>query len=178
MVRALFFAAALSLPMTAIAQTQQTTPPQATTPAATSGDTITAADVAGKDFADQDHAGVTEQAESGQPVRRIRNIAITGTAPCPKASSPDEVVVCSRIDEPYRIPKPLRDKKPIPAQNQSWVNRTASMDQVGREAGGLPDTCSPVGSGGQTGCSAQWLQQWTAERQAKRNGQSIDPTAP
>ena len=178
MVRALFFAAALSLPMMAIAQTQQTTPPQATTPAATSGDTITAADVAGKDFAEQDHAGVAAQAESGQPIRRIRNIAITGTAPCPKACSPDEVVVCSRIDEPYRIPKPLRDKKPIPAQNQSWVNRTASMDQVGREAGGLPDTCSPVGSGGQTGCSAQWLRQWTAERQAKRNGQSVDPTAP
>ena len=174
MVRALFLAAALSLPMTAIAQAPQTTP----APAARSGDTITAEDVVGKDFADQDHAGVAEQAETGQPIKRIRNIAITGTAPCPKASTPDEVVVCSRIDDPYRIPKPLRDKKPIPAQNQSWVNRTASMDQVGRAAAGLPDSCSPVGSGGQTGCSAQRLQQWTAERVAKRNGQSIDPTAP
>lgn len=170
MVRALFFAAALSLPMAALAQAPQST--------AKPGDTITAADVIGKDVAAQDHAGVAEQAESGQPVRRIRNIALTGTAPCPKASSPDEVVVCSRIDEPYRIPKPLRDKKPIPAQNQSWVNRTASMDQVGREAAGLPDTCSPVGSGGQTGCTSQMLRQWTAERVAKRNGQSIDPTAP
>jgi hypothetical protein len=168
MMRALIFAAALSLPITAFAQAPTTTP------APHSADTITAADV----MAREDHAGVAEQAETGQPVKRIRNIALTGTTPCPKASSPDEVVVCSRVNEPYRIPKPLRDRKPIPAQNQSWVNRTAMMDQVGREAGGLPDTCSPVGSGGQTGCTAQMLQNWTAERVAKRNGQSIDPTAP
>lgn len=168
--RALIFAAALTLPFAAVAQT----PAKTSTPAPHSGDTITAADV----LAREDHAGVDEQAATGQPVKRIRNIALTGTTPCPKASTPDEVVVCSRVDEPFRIPKPLRDKKPIPAQNQSWVNRTAMMDQVGREAGGLPDTCSPVGSGGQTGCTAQMLQNWTAERVAKRNGQSIDPTAP
>ena len=65
MVRALFFAAALSLPMTAIAQSPPATPPSTPPAAARSGDTITAADVAGKDFADQDHAGVAEQAESG-----------------------------------------------------------------------------------------------------------------
>ncbi|WP_242146644.1 MULTISPECIES: hypothetical protein [unclassified Sphingomonas] len=170
MVRALMFVAALTLPMMAAAQAPATT----AKPAAQSGDTITAADV----MAREDHAGVAEQAETGQPVKRIRNIALTGTTPCPKASTPDEVVVCSRVDEPFRIPKPLRDKKPIPAQNQSWVNRTAMMDQVGREAGGLPDTCSPVGTGGQTGCTTQMLQNWTAERVAKRNGQSIDPTAP
>jgi hypothetical protein len=47
----------------------------------------------------------------------------------------------------------LRDDSRSPAQNQSWVNRAATIDQVGRVAGGIPDTCSPVGTGGQSGCS-------------------------
>lgn len=184
MVRALILAAALTLPMAALpmgAIAQDTPAPQsapAPAAAAKSGDTITAADALGKDAADPDRAGVAEQAETGQPLKRIRNIALTGTAPCPKASDPGEVVVCSRIDEPYRIPKPLRDQKPIPASGQSWVNRSATIDDVGRKAAGLPDSCSPVGSGGQTGCTAEMLREWTAEKVAKKNGQSIDPNNP
>lgn len=98
-------------------------------------------------------AGPQQQAESGKPPQRIRSVTITGNQACPKSTDPDaEIVVCARVGEPYRIPKELRDDKPIAAQNQSWVNRTAVADDAGRRAGGLPDTCSPVGSGGQTGC--------------------------
>ena len=107
------------------------------------------------------------QASTGQPPRRVRNVTLTGDQKCPPSTS-DEIVVCGRDDEPYRIPKALRDDRPIPAQNQSWVNRAATMDQVGRVAGGIPDTCSPVGTGGQSGCSIMWNQQYQADRRARR----------
>lgn len=122
--------------------------------------------------ANQTQANQT-QAESGKPPKRIRDVELTAGQPCPKAEN-DEVVVCRTLVDPYRIPKPLRNAGPIAPQNQSWVNRTATMDEVGRRAGGLPDTCSPVGSGGATGCTAQMLRAWTAEQRAKRNGQPID----
>ncbi|MEO6215641.1 MAG: hypothetical protein ABIO86_06400 [Sphingomonas sp.] len=118
-------------------------------------------------------ASTSQQAESGQPPKRIRDITLTAGQACPKAEN-DEVVVCRTLDDPYRIPKPLRDEHPIAPQNQSWVNRAATMDEVGRRAGGLPDTCSPVGSGGATGCTAQMLRQWTAEQKAKRRGEPVD----
>ncbi len=105
------------------------------------------------------------QAESGQPPQRIRNVTLTAGQDCPKGTG-DEIVVCQTLDQPYRIPKSLRDDKPIPAQNQSWVNRAASLDEIGRVAGGLPDTCSPVGTGGQSGCSLQRAKAYSAERRA------------
>ncbi len=116
-----------------------------------------------------------QQAESGKPPQRIRSITLTGNQACPKSSDPDaEIVVCARVGEPYRIPKELRDDKPIPAQNQSWVNRTAVADDAGRRAGGLPDTCSPVGSGGQTGCAKMRAEQYAAEKaEAKRQERLI-----
>ena len=106
--------------------------------------------------------------ESGQPPQRIRSVTITRGQKCPPSSTPGEVVVCSTLDEPYRIPAPLRDEGPVAAANQSWVNRAATVDQVGRVAGGLPDTCSPVGTGGQTGCAQAYAQQWAAEKRAAR----------
>ncbi len=116
-----------------------------------------------------------KQAESGKPPLRIRSITLTGNQTCPKSSNPDaEIVVCARQGEPYRIPKELRDDKPIPAQNQSWVNRAAVADDVGRRAAGLPDTCSPTGSGGQTGCAMLRAQQYAAEKaEAKRQAALI-----
>ena len=119
----------------------------------------------------QDQQAPDQQAQSGQPPKRVRNVTLTGDQKCPESTA-EEVVVCGRLDEPYRIPKALRDNRPIPAQNQSWVNRAATMDQVGRVAGGIPDTCSPVGSGGQSGCSMMWNQQYQAERRARRAEQT------
>ena len=111
----------------------------------------------------------SQQAAPAPAPKRIRSITLTGQQECPKSAG-DEIVVCARTGEPYRIPKELRDDKPIPAQNQSWVNRTALADDVGRRAAGLPDTCSPTGSGGQTGCALLRAQQYAAEKaQAKRD---------
>lgn len=122
----------------------------------------------------QEKSAPDKQAETGRPPQRVRSVTLTGNQTCPKPSSDDEIVVCSKIAEPYRIPKELRESKPD-AANQSWVNRTATLDEIGRVAGGLPDTCSPVGSGGQTGCTAQMLRQWTAEKVEQNRQQSAIP---
>ena len=114
-----------------------------------------------------------QQAESGRPPQRIRNVTLTGAESCPKPVD-GEVVVCSTLEEPYRIPKSLRESKKSAATN-SWVNRAATMDEIGREAGGLPDTCSPVGSGGQTGCALRMNQQFAAERAEKKRQESVVP---
>jgi len=120
-------------------------------------------------------ASAQEQtAEQGQPPQRIRSVTLGAGQKCPPSTN-GEIVVCSTLDQPYRIPKDLRDSAPIAAQNQSWVNRAATVDQVGRVAGGLPDTCSPVGTGGQSGCALSRARAYSAERRAQAAGQAIDP---
>lgn len=84
------------------------------------------------------------------------------------------MVVCHTLEEPFRIPKALRQSK-IAEATQSWVNRVAEMDEVGRVAGGLPDTCSPVGTGGQTGCMQAMMRSWAAERRALAHDQAVIP---
>jgi hypothetical protein len=119
-------------------------------------------------------AAQTSAGGAASPPQRIRSVQLTAGQQCPKGAG-DEIVVCSPAEEPYRIPKSLRDSGPIPAQNQSWVNRVADIDQTGRVAGGLPNTCSPIGNGGQTGCSVQAAKQWAAEKRAQRRAESSIP---
>ena len=114
------------------------------------------------------------QTEPGAAPQRIRSVTLKAGEKCP-ASTDSDIVVCSTLDQPYRIPKQFRDDAPIKAQNQSWVNRTATMDQVGRVAGGLPDTCSPVGTGGQSGCALATNQAWAAERRAQQGAATRVP---
>ena len=116
------------------------------------------------------------QAETGQPPQRVRSITIAEGQACPKSTS-EEVVVCSRInpDEQYRIPKEMRDSAEVPANRQSWVNQAATIDQVSRVAGGLPDTCSPIGTGGQSGCALQWNRAYAAEKRAAERNDALVP---
>ncbi len=111
---------------------------------------------------------VTADAAQGQAPQRIRSVTLGAGEKCPPAVG-NEIVVCSTIEEPYRIPQALRQTAPS-AENRSWVSRSEAVDDVGRRAGGLPNTCSATGSGGQTGCTQALLQQWSAEQRAKRNG--------
>lgn len=103
---------------------------------------------------------------SAQPPQRSEEVIVYGDDPCPKSSG-DEVVVCGRRPESdrYRIPAGLREDKQRRTQ-ASWAARAAELDEVNRE--GRPDSCSPSGSFGQTGCTAQILRQWRAERRAMR----------
>ncbi|WP_294263719.1 hypothetical protein [uncultured Sphingomonas sp.] len=104
-------------------------------------------------------------ARSGTP-QRIRNVMLKPGEKCPEAQG-DEIVVCGRIDpeEQYRIPKEFRDA-PVVAGNQSWTNRAQTMMDANRA--GLPNSCSPVGTGGQTGCNQQMIDQWFEWRRAQR----------
>lgn len=94
-------------------------------------------------------------------------ITIYGDDPCPRGEG-DAIVVCARRPESerYRLPKRFRgDKaKSSPASN-AWSNKVQTIEQAGRVAAGLPDTCSAVGSGGQSGCYHQFLQQSRAQRE-------------
>lgn len=103
------------------------------------------------------------------------NIIVYGDDACPAAKG-DEIVVCSRQPESerYRIPKRFRDKKAesSPAGN-AWGNKVRATDDASRMAAGVPDTCSAVGSGGQSGCYSQFLNRaYQERRQAKDDAQA------
>jgi hypothetical protein len=108
------------------------------------------------------------------PPQRIRNVQLQRGQACPPAQG-DEIVICDTIEEPYRIPKQFRDEDPVPAQRQSWTNTAAALDETSRRAGGLPDTCSPIGTGGQSGCALQANRAWAAERRAQRRAAESVP---
>jgi hypothetical protein len=109
------------------------------------------------------------------PPDRIRNVVVYGEEPCPTAEE-GEIVVCSRkdADEQFRIPEDLRQTEYTPAKN-SWVNKAQVVDEISREAGGLPDTCSPVGTGGQTGCFMEAARKAAAARRERQREQESIP---
>ena len=101
------------------------------------------------------------------PPQRIRNVLLFGDEQCPKAEDPEEIVVCANAgDSPYRIPKRFRDEQKMTGDSVSWSRRAEVVEEVNRV--GLPNSCSPVGSGGQTGCSRAFIRQWAQERLEKQ----------
>ena len=89
---------------------------------------------------------------------RIATLVIFGDDPCPR-STEDEVVVCARQPESerYRIPKQFRGRQYNAARDGSWAGTARVLEYISRE--GLPDSCSPIGSNGQTGCFRKFLEQ-------------------
>ena len=102
----------------------------------------------------------------GGPVRQI-NLTVYGEDRCPEPESTDEIVVCARRpeEERYRIPPRLRERADRPAET-SWTARNEALEGDARTM--RPDSCSVVGSGGQTGCTGALIRQWLAERRARR----------
>jgi hypothetical protein len=97
------------------------------------------------------------------PPKRVRSILLYGDEQCPKSEDPNELVVCANAGEsPYRIPKRFRNQPNEGAAAQAWTNRVESVEEFNRA--GLPNSCSPVGTGGQTGCSRAFIRQWYQER--------------
>ena len=124
--------------------------------------------------APQNDQPVETMAAANTPPQRVRSVTVTGTDKCPESTG-SEIVVCSRIGEgdKFRIPPKFREL-PHPAANRSWATRARVVDEVGRTSAGLPDTCSVVGSGGQTGCMQQTFQNYAADRRAQqREAESI-----
>ncbi|WP_419825620.1 hypothetical protein [Sphingomonas sp.] len=125
-------------------------------------------------------AATPAPAQAGDPPPKTRSVIVYGDDPCP-ASAGDEIVVCARQPEGerYRIPKQFRGSKAArsPAGN-AWGNKVRETDQASRASAGVPNTCSAVGTGGQSGCFLQFQQQSAAERQARRNGEADDGGQP
>ncbi|MET0245179.1 MAG: hypothetical protein ABW182_00375 [Sphingomonas sp.] len=97
------------------------------------------------------------------PPKRVRSVILFGSEQCPKSTDPDEIVVCADGgDSPYRIPKRFRDKPAEGPSAQAWSNRFETVEEVNRA--GIPNSCSPIGTGGQTGCNRQMIRQWYQER--------------
>lgn len=109
----------------------------------------------------------TEPADA--PAPRVSTLVVFGDDPCPR-SSDDEIVVCARQPEGerYRIPKEFR-KKRVDEISQSWAVRARTLDMVSRR--GIPNSCSPIGSNGQTGCMRKFLEAARAEREAGQDGE-------
>ena len=114
-----------------------------------------------------------------QPVdndARTISIVVYGNDACPQGKA-DEIVVCAREPESerYRIPKRFRGKKQEPAPGNSWANKNRTLDDAGRTAAGVPDSCSAVGTGGQSGCYSHFLNQAAAERRQQKQDQADSP---
>jgi hypothetical protein len=95
-----------------------------------------------------------------QDEARVNQLIIYGDDECP-VSTGDEITVCARLDESerYRIPPDLR-RSEDPA-NQPWTNRVQSFEAVGNFG---PLSCTPVGLGGELGCTAQMIEAAFQER--------------
>jgi hypothetical protein len=97
--------------------------------------------------------------------RTERTLVIFGDDKCP-TSSGQEIVVCVRRseNERYRIPPQFRKTDPL--YNQTWADRAESLEYVGAAG---PQSCSPVGAGGASGCFNEIVRKARAEdREAGR----------
>ena len=108
------------------------------------------------------------QEEMPADKNRVISVEVYGEDACPVAAA-DEIVVCARLPEAerYRLPQRFREGRPDAAK-QAWTNRVEVIDEVGRVAGGLPNTCSVIGTAGQTGCTQAMIRDWVAARRAQQ----------
>lgn len=103
-------------------------------------------------------AAAPAPAPAGSTTERIAKLVIFGDDPCPRSTA-DEVVVCARQPESerYRIPKQFRGRQYNAARDGSWAGTAKVLEYISRQ--GLPDSCSPIGSNGQTGCFRKFMEQ-------------------
>lgn len=96
---------------------------------------------------------------------KVNTLIIYGDDECPKSEG-NEIVVCARMDEGerYRIPERLRQSND-PA-NEAWSSRVQSYETVGDFG---PLSCTPIGSGGELGCTAKMIEAAYAERAQSSN---------
>ncbi|SKB25130.1 hypothetical protein [Sphingopyxis flava] len=113
-------------------------------------------------------------AQTGQPPQRTSILYTYGDEPCPEAEG-DEIVVCAQRPESdrYRVPKELREelKDDAPVGGGSWTSAVEGYENIARMT--RPDSCSPVGSYGFSGCSAAALREWQAERRAMKRAADV-----
>ena len=106
-------------------------------------------------------------AQSAQPPLRTSVLYTFGDDPCPEPVG-DEIIVCAQQPESerYRVPKELREelKEDVAVGGGSWASQVEGYDNIARAT--RPNSCSPVGSYGFTGCASAALRQWFEARRA------------
>jgi hypothetical protein len=119
-------------------------------------------------------ASAADLGAAGTPPEKVAELTVYGSDPCPRSSG-DEIVVCARMPESerYRVPKRLRNQRKHDVPSTAWGARgVQELEYVSRV--GRPDSCTPVGTFGQSGCMDQFLSSWRAERnEAKEDSSSV-----
>ncbi|GAD48976.1 hypothetical protein NT2_04_03890 [Caenibius tardaugens NBRC 16725] len=95
---------------------------------------------------------------------KVNQLIIYGDDACPQSTA-GEITVCARKaeNERYRIPEDLR-LSGDPA-NKAWTERVLAYETVGATG---TNSCSPVGMGGEFGCTQKLLA--AARGEAKESG--------
>jgi len=95
--------------------------------------------------------------------RSEKVLTIFGSDKCP-TSNGDEIVICRRLpeEERYRIPRELRETGE--RGNETWGDRAASIEYVGRSG---TNSCSPAGAGGASGCFREMARKACEEDKAQ-----------
>ena len=106
-------------------------------------------------------------AQSAQPPQKTSVLYTFGDDPCPEPVG-DEIIVCAQQPESerYRVPKELREelKDDVAVGGGSWASKVEGYDNIARAT--RPNSCSPVGSYGFTGCASAALREWFEARRA------------
>ena len=91
---------------------------------------------------------------------RVNQVIIYGDDECPEPTG-DTITVCARMDESerYRIPSNLRSS--TSPENESWTKRALALEAVGDFG---PLSCTPVGAGGDLGCTIEMIEAAYEER--------------
>ena len=105
-------------------------------------------------------------APAADGAERVSILITYGDEECPETTS-DEIVVCAQEPESelYRVPKPLREIAEDEKANRgsAWGAAVEEYDRTVASVG-RPNSCSPVGSYGYTGCVAKAIREWFDER--------------
>ena len=112
--------------------------------------------------------------DGSQPRQKL--VTVFGTEPCPKPSSPDEVIVCARLPESeiYRIPTPLRKAETKESPFQS--NRNLLLGDSSGGAGGSIGSCTAIGAGGMMGgCTRRQVDAWAKDRAGRMGAEEEVP---
>ena len=106
-------------------------------------------------------------AQSSSPPERTSVLYTYGDEPCPEAQE-GEIIVCAQRPESerYRVPQELREelKEEEAVGGGSWASKVEGYENVARAS--RPNSCSPVGSYGFSGCAAAALRDWFEARRA------------
>ncbi len=118
---------------------------------------VAAALLAGPAMA-QDSKKQSQDADSGPP-KRVRSILLYGQEECPSLRARKRSWSAPMpADRPIAFPSGSGTSPRTPRRPEAWTSRVETVEEVNRA--GLPNSCSPVGTGGQTGCTRQMIRQW------------------